>query len=54
MDKLYLTRVHTAVEDADAFFPEIDPAQWELETRSELFTDAESGLEYEFLVYNRS
>ena len=54
VDKLYLTRVHTAVEDADAFFPEIDPAQWELETRSELFTDAESGLEYEFLVYNRS
>ena len=26
VDKLYLTRVHTAVEDADAFFPEIDPA----------------------------
>ena len=26
MDTLYITHVHTVVADADAFFPEIDPA----------------------------
>lgn len=29
-DKLYITRVHTSVPDADTFFPEIDMKAWEL------------------------
>lgn len=28
-DVLHLTRVHTTIEDGDAFFPEIDPSEWE-------------------------
>ena len=53
VDKIYLTRVHTTIEDADAFFPELDYSVWELESKSETFTDEETGFEFEFLVYDR-
>ncbi len=52
-DLIYLTRVHTKVEDADAFFPEIDPELWKLDSRSETLTDPASGLEFEFELYSR-
>ncbi len=52
-EKLYITHVHTVIEDADAFFPEIDPEVWKEESRSDVQTDPESGLEYEFVVYGR-
>ena len=51
VDRLYLTRVHTTIEDADAFFPELDLAIWQQESKSETFTDEETGYEFEFLVY---
>lgn len=53
MDRLYITHVHTEVKDADAFFPEIDPALWERESVSETHTDPETGFEFEFAVYRR-
>lgn len=53
VDRLYLTRVHTTIEDADAFFPELDHAIWQQESKSETFTDEETGYEFEFLVYVR-
>lgn len=53
MDKLFITHVHTVVEDADVFFPEIDPAIWKVESSSETFTDAETGFTFEFVVYTR-
>ena len=34
MDRLFITHVHTAVEDADAFFPEIDSSVWTVESKS--------------------
>lgn len=52
-DRLYLTRVHTVVEDADAFFPAVDAGTWREESRSETFTDAGSGMDFEFIVYCR-
>ena len=52
-DRLYLTRVHVMVEDADAFFPEVDPAVWQEESCSETMTDEKSGLSFEFVVYTR-
>jgi dihydrofolate reductase len=45
--------VHTVIEDADAFFPAIDPQVWQVESRSELYNDEESGYDYEFVVYSR-
>ena len=52
-DTLYITHVHDVVEDADAFFPEIDPEIWEVSSRSEMQTDPVSGIQYEFVVYKR-
>ena len=53
-DRLYLTRVHTVVGDADAFFPEIDTDVWREESCSETFTDPKSGISFEFVVYSRT
>ena len=52
-DKLYITHVHTTVEDADTFFPVIDPAIWEVESTTEAATDPETGYGYEFTIYRR-
>ena len=52
-DKLYITHVHTIIEDADTWFPLIDPAIWEVEKTSEVKTDSESGYPFEFTVYRR-
>jgi dihydrofolate reductase len=53
VDTMYITHVHDAPEDADAFFPPIDPEVWEEESRSELQTDPATGITYEFVVYRR-
>ena len=53
VDRMYITRVHTVVADADAFFPEPDPGRWKEEFRSETMTDGESGISFEFTVYSR-
>lgn len=52
-DRLYVTHVHTVIEDADTFFPEIDPEVWMLTSISETFCDEASGFEFEFAVYDR-
>ena len=52
-DRLYLTRVHVTVEDADAFFPPVDMAVWLEESCSETLTDCKSGIRFEFAVYKR-
>lgn len=51
MDLLYITHVHIDVEGADAFFPQIDPELWTVQSRSETFTDPESGYRFEFVIY---
>jgi len=53
VDTLYVTRVHTRVPDADAFFPAIDMENWSLFSSSETSTDEKTGLKYEFLMYKR-
>ncbi len=53
MDRLYITRIHTTVPDADAFFPEIDLTLWEERSRSDTLTDERSGIRFEFVVYKR-
>lgn len=52
-DRLVVTHVHTVIEDADTFFPPIDPAQWQVSSRSELFTDDQTGWNFEFVEYLR-
>ena len=52
-DRLTVTHVHTVIEDADTFFPAIDPAIWKVASRSELQTDPETGYIFEFVEYIR-
>lgn len=51
-DTLYITRVLASVDDADTFFPTIDPSQWKISSESEVFTDPESGIQYRFEKYD--
>ena len=53
MDRLIITHVHTLIEDADTFFPAIDPAVWQVSERSEMMTDQETGYNFEFVTYCR-
>lgn len=53
VDKLYITHVHTTIENADTFFPRIDPDIWKLESQSETRTDEGTGFNFEFTVYKR-
>jgi len=52
-DRLIVTHVHTTIENADTFFPPIDSAVWEVIRRSEIFSDEETGYEFEFVEYAR-
>ena len=54
VDTLVVTHVHTVIEGADTFFPEIDPSAWVVESRSELFHDDETGYDFEFVEYRRA
>lgn len=53
-DRLIVTHVHTVIEDADTYFPQIDPSVWQVEERSEMFHDEETGIDFEFVTYKRS
>ena len=53
VDRLIVTHVHTVIEDADTFFPEIDHEVWHVAQRSELLHDEESGYDFEFVEYIR-
>ena len=53
MDLLYITHVEATIPEADAFFPEIDPALWERESCSETHIDSETGYSFAFAVYRR-
>ena len=50
-DFLYLTKVHTHIEDADTFFPIMDDEKWEEKSSSALKEDPKSGYKFEFVVY---
>ena len=49
-DRLYITEVEAVIDDAEVFFPQIDPAVWKEMTRSELRHDDRSGYDYSFVT----
>ena len=53
MDTLYITHVHTTIEDADVFFPMIDTCIWEEVRASETHVDEKTGYEFKFVVYKK-
>lgn len=50
-DRLVVTHVHTVIEGADTFFPQIDPAVWQVDGRSGMLHDDETGYDFEFVEY---
>ena len=53
LERLYVTKVDMVAEDADAFFPEIDPAQWRLVWEEPHSADERHKYNYTFQQYER-
>ncbi|WP_368562769.1 dihydrofolate reductase [Pseudoxanthomonas sp. UTMC 1351] len=53
-DRLHLTHVDTQVEDADAFFPDFDAAQWRVVDREPHPADSKHAFAFEFVDYVRA
>ena len=53
IDKLYLTRIHHAFEDADTFFPKINFDEWELMEEEKHTADDKHKYDYTFQTYIR-
>jgi dihydrofolate reductase len=53
-DVLHLTEVDTVVEDAHAFFPAFDTAQWREIARESHPVDAKHALAFDFVEYRRT
>ena len=52
-DEILLTRVHTIIEGADAFFPELLESDWELISQEKHNKDDKHQYDYTFEVYKR-
>lgn len=51
-DRVYVTKVLAAAEDADAFFPDLDAdPEWEIESESEIME--ENGVRFQYVDYVR-
>ena len=53
-DKLYITHIYAEAENADTFFPEIDPKMWVVEKEGEMLHDQENDIDFKFVVYTRA
>ncbi|MCQ2326952.1 MAG: dihydrofolate reductase [Bacteroidales bacterium] len=51
--KLYLTKVYSSFPEADTFFPEINMEEWKIISESEIMTDEESKLKFQFITLER-
>ena len=54
VDRMYITRVHTTINDADAFFPVIDHSHWKLVSDEAHDTDEKHKFAYTFQKYERA
>ena len=50
---LYLTRLHATFDDADAFFPDIDPEQWRVVSEEAHEPDERNPYDYTFVTLER-
>ena len=53
IDRMYITRVHTTIPDADAFFPEIDHTHWKLTWEEKHYADEQHKYDFTFQKYDR-
>ncbi len=52
-DKLYITHIHHAFEEADTYFPLISPDEWQLVSTEEHPADEKHAFAYAFAIYTR-
>lgn len=50
---LYLTRVHTIIEDGDVFFPELDMSKWDIEHSEDVPVDKDNDFDTTFMILRR-
>lgn len=53
VDKLYITHIHHSWEDADTFFPAINPAVWQCISEERHDIDERHAYAYTFAVYTK-
>lgn len=53
IDRLYITEVHTTIEDANAFFPDVDHSHWKLVWEEKHEADEKHLYAYTFRKYER-
>ena len=53
IDKLHITRIHHAFEDADTFFPKLNLKEWTLIKEEKHKADDKHKYDYTFLTYTR-
>jgi dihydrofolate reductase len=53
IDRLYITKVHTHVDDATAFFPEVDHSHWKMVWEEQHEADEKHQYAYTFRQYER-
>ncbi len=52
--RIYLTYIYTHAEQADTFFPDVvRDSEWQKKSSSGRMTDEESGVEFEFICFER-
>lgn len=52
-DRLVITHIDDDVQDADTFFPEIEPSVWSVEQREGPVADSKKGTMLDFVTYKR-
>ncbi len=52
-DKILLTRVHTKIPDADAYFPTLLESEWDLISQENHYKDEKHQYDYSFEIYKR-
>lgn len=52
-NRLYITKIYSKAENADAFFPEIEEKKWTVIEKSSVLHDAENNIDFQFIVYGR-
>ncbi len=50
-DKIYLTRAHTIINDADTFFPVVDETKWQLISTEDFGADEKHAFSYSFQIW---
>lgn len=53
LDRIYITRVHTEINDADAYFPHVDHSHWKLAWKEDHEADEKHAYSFTFQKWER-